>query len=146
MPEEAPTIASLVERCRAGDDEAARQLFEFYAEQLLQIARWRINARLASRFDAEDIVQSVFRSFFGRLRTGHFQLQDKDDVCKLLVRITLHKTLKQISFHTAEKRDHRQEATQKQDDSPQPLTELLAREPGPEVVATFMDQMEYFFN
>ena len=39
---------------------------------MLQLARRHISQRLASRVDPEDIVQSVFRTFFCRLKEGQF--------------------------------------------------------------------------
>ena len=61
--------------------------------------RKRISQRLASRIDPEDIVQSVFRTFFHRAKQGQFHLEDPEDVVKLLARITVHKTFRQIAFH-----------------------------------------------
>src|SRR5437868_15033379 len=95
---------SLIERCRSGDQEAARKLFDAYVERLVALARRRISQRLASRVDPEDIVQSVFRTFFGRVKAGQFHIEDQDDLCKLLMRITVHKTLRQVAHHKAAKR------------------------------------------
>src|ERR1051326_2345947 len=96
---------TLITLCRQGDNKAAQLLFDRYVERLHALARRRISQRLASRVDPEDIVQSVFRTFFGRLREGQFQIADQDDLCKLLMRITLHKTLRQVAFHKAGKRN-----------------------------------------
>src|SRR4051812_31679437 len=89
----------LVERCRAGDNAASRALFDRYVGRLLGVARQRIGERMKSRFDAEDVVQSVFRTFFDRLKKDQFEIADADDLSKLLVRITLHKTLRQVAHH-----------------------------------------------
>src|SRR5438093_212509 len=94
-----------VERWRAGDEQAAAQLYHRYVERLVAVAKRRLSAKLAARLDPEDIVQSVFRSFFGRAQEGRFVFQDSDDIWKLLVRITIHKTLKQVDFHCRGKRD-----------------------------------------
>jgi RNA polymerase sigma-70 factor (ECF subfamily) len=131
----------LIKKCRSGDQEAARLLFELYAERLMTLAKWRVGARLTSRVDPEDILQSVFGTFFRRLREGHFQFQDQDDLLRLLVRITLHKTLKQISYQTAAKRDPHQEVGQEVE-SNEGLGQVLAREEPPDVAIAFMDQWE----
>src|SRR6516164_7022781 len=111
---ESPEDKVLVELWRAGDENAARQLFDAYAERLVALARRRISPRLASRVDPEDVVQSVFRTFFGRLKEGRFKLEHQDDLCKLLVRITVHKTLRQVAFHQAAKRRLGSEAGQEE--------------------------------
>jgi RNA polymerase sigma-70 factor (ECF subfamily) len=133
----------LASYCRKGDQEAARQLFDKYMERLVALARRRISQRLASRVDPEDIVQSVFRTFFVRLRAGEFQFADQDDLCKLLMRITVHKTLRQVAFHQAAKRNPRQEMGQ-QDAADDRLLEVLDSEPTPEATVAFVDQLEHF--
>jgi RNA polymerase sigma-70 factor, ECF subfamily len=133
----------LADLCRAGDPEAARLLFDRYVDRLVALARRRLSQALAARVDPEDIVSSVFRTFFGRLKEGRFQLDEQDDLCKLLVRITVHKTLRQVAFHKAAKRDPSQEAGQ-QDAGQERLLALLDREPGPEETVAFLDQLEHF--
>lgn len=135
----------LVERCRSGDQSAARVLFNRYVERLLMLAKRRISQRLSSRVDPEDIVQSVFRTFFHRLRNDRFHFEDQDDLFKLLVRITVHKTLRQIAFHKAAKRDPAQEAHQG-DNGQELLAQVLDEEPSPEAIVTFMDQLEHFLS
>ena len=102
----------LIERCRRGDQDAARELFDAFVTRLIPLARRRISQRLASRVDPEDIVQSVFRTFFARLKDDKFEINDQDDLFRLLVRITVHKTLRQIAFHKAAKRDPNMELAQ----------------------------------
>jgi RNA polymerase sigma-70 factor, ECF subfamily len=144
MPDE-PDDRVLVDRCRAGDQNAARQLFEHYVNRLLPLARQRLSQRLATRVDPEDIVQSVFRTFFKRLQAGEFAIQEQDDLCKLLVRITVHKTLRQVAFHRAGKRDFNLEARQS-DEAQDRLIAQLGREPSPEVTVAFLNQMEHFLS
>src|SRR5258708_34866002 len=94
----------------------------------MHLARGRISQRLASRVDPEDIVQSVFRTFFVRLKDGRFVFAEQEDLCKLLMRITLHKTLRQVAFHKAAKRDPSMEA-ERGEHRPGPLFGLLYRRP-----------------
>jgi RNA polymerase sigma-70 factor (ECF subfamily) len=136
---------SLLRLWQAGDENAARELFDRYAERLLALARRRISQRLASRVDPEDVVQSVFRTFFDRAKAGQFQFEDPNDVCKLLARITVHKTLRQIAFHKAAKRDPSLEAGQNAEGQER-LREILDREPTPEAANTFVDQLEHFLS
>jgi RNA polymerase sigma-70 factor (ECF subfamily) len=142
---EPPADQSLLHKWRAGDESAARQIYERYVNQLLDLARRRISQRLARRVDAEDIVQSVFRTFFDRAKAGQFQVEERDDLCKLLVRITLHKTLRQVAFHKAAKRDMTQEASQGPDDEDR-LLEVMDSVPTPEAACTFLDELEHYLN
>lgn len=136
---------SLLSLCRKGDDQAAKELFDRYLERLVALARRRLSQRMASRVDPEDIVQSVFRTFFGRLKDGQFEFADQDDLCKLLMRITVHKTLRQVAYHKADKRSPNLELGQGEEGQER-LYALLDREPTPEATAMFLDQLEHFLN
>lgn len=96
--------AELLARWRHGDQQAARALFERYAEGLIGVARRRLSDRLARRLDPEDVVQSAYRSFFQGAREGRYLLHGSGDLWRLLVVITLHKLHKQVERHTARKR------------------------------------------
>ena len=144
MPEEAESKV-LVSRWRKGDQDAAKQLFDRYASRLVALARRQISQRLASRLDPEDVVQSVFRSFFGRVKAGKFRIEEQDDLGKLLVRITVNKTLRKVEYHRAAKRDPSQEVVQG-DHASDDLLQVLDRDPTPETVVAFVDQLDHFLN
>ncbi len=147
MVPESPEDRLLLDQWRAGDENAARQLFDRYVDRLLALARKRISNRLGARVDPDDIVQSVFRTFFGRAKAGQFQIEREEDLTKLLVRITVHKTLRQAEFHQAGKRDIGAETAQEEETpSGNRLTPVLAREPTPEEAVEFLDQLEHFLN
>jgi RNA polymerase sigma factor (sigma-70 family) len=140
MPE--PTDPqTLLNLLRAGDERAAREVFDTYVNSLLRLARTRISQRLASRVDPEDIVQSVFRTFFSRVKAGEFSIEEQDDLGKLLVSITVRKALRQVERHTAAKRDFAQECNL---GATLDVAGLRAPEPSPETVVAFVDQLEHF--
>lgn len=130
---------------KAGDQEAARELFDRYVDRLVGLARRRLSQKLAGRVDPEDIVQSVFRTFFGRIKDGQFEIANQDDLCKLLMRITVHKTLRQVAFHQAGKRAASQETPQG-DHAHERLMALLDHEPTPDAAVAFLDQLEHFMS
>jgi RNA polymerase sigma-70 factor (ECF subfamily) len=138
-----PAEQKFLDLLRAGDDNAARQVFNAFVNRLLELARWRLNDRLARRVDPEDIVQSVFRTFFSRVKAGHFVIDDLDDLGKILTSITVRKTLRQAAFHRAAKRDTRLESDAR-DPSGTGLMHLQALEPTPEAAASFADLLEHF--
>jgi len=138
-----PGDRTYVERWQAGDEQAAAQLYHRYVERLVAVARRRLSSKLAARLDAEDIVQSVFRSFFGRAQQGKFVFKEADDIWKLLVQITIHKTLKQVDFHRRGKRDAGVEVASSAPQGNLLLT-YLARDPTPEEAAIFMDELEHY--
>jgi RNA polymerase sigma-70 factor (ECF subfamily) len=96
--------SSLVRRFRSGEDDAATKLYKRYAERLHRLAQRNTGADLARRFDAEDVVQSVFRTFFRRVRTGLYDLPAGDELWRLLLVISLNKIRTLAVYHRAQKR------------------------------------------
>jgi RNA polymerase sigma factor (sigma-70 family) len=94
----------LLERYRGGDDLAADELFARYFSRLTALARSRLSPRLARRTDPEDVVLSVYRSFFVEAREGRFVLNRGGDLWRLLAAITRHKLLRQVRSQTADRR------------------------------------------
>src|SRR5689334_17094680 len=95
---------SLVRRFRAGEDDAATKLYKRYAERLHRLAQRNTALDLTPRFDAEDVVQSVFRTFFRRVRTGLYDLPAGDELWRLLLVISLNKIRTLAVYHRAQKR------------------------------------------
>src|SRR5688572_1750619 len=96
---------TLAQECQKGDEAAFAAIYERYAERLIRLARSRISERLSARIEAEDVVQSVFRTFFGRIQDNRFTFEAEDDLWKLLVSMTMNKLRNQVDWHTAAKRD-----------------------------------------
>jgi RNA polymerase sigma-70 factor (ECF subfamily) len=132
-----------VQHCRAGDQNAIADMYTQYVQRLVRVAQRRLSRKLTARVDAEDIVQSAFRSFFGRLKEGRYDISNSDDLWNLLSRITLNKTFKQIDFHGRLCRDSGKEVSLEQV-SRQQILNLLATEPTPEQTAMFLDELEFF--
>ncbi|MCA9135147.1 MAG: sigma-70 family RNA polymerase sigma factor [Planctomycetales bacterium] len=97
--------ASLLARIQAGEDDAATAIYSRYAARLLKLADQNAGDDLAVRIDAEDIVQSVFRTFFRRVSDGHYLIPEGDELWKLLLVIALNKVRMIAEFHRAGKRD-----------------------------------------
>jgi len=58
MDESAPT--TLLCRLRSGDRDALAALFDYYRPRLRQMVRLRMDARVAARFDASDVLQEAY--------------------------------------------------------------------------------------
>lgn len=142
-----PSAADLLARWRQGDQAAAAQLYDLYAERLIGLARQRLPAHLTQRFDPEDVVQSAYRSFFVRAREGGFAVHPGGDLWRLLVGIMLHKLQHQIRRNSAAKRAVKKEQTFGSEDSLQGLQDYLAKvEPSPAETAGLVDEMERFMS
>jgi RNA polymerase sigma-70 factor (ECF subfamily) len=101
----APSDRSLLRRIQQGQSDASTTLYLRYAERLLSIAAAQASPALAQRVDPEDIVQSVFRTFFRRVQLGQYSVPEGEELWKLLLVIALNKVRASGSFHRAAKRD-----------------------------------------
>jgi RNA polymerase sigma-70 factor (ECF subfamily) len=98
---------SLVRRFLHGSEDAATQIYLRYAHRLRSLALAHCSRSLAARVDADDIVQSVFRSFFQAARRGLYDVPAGEDLWKILLVISLNKIRDATSFHQAARRDVR---------------------------------------
>jgi RNA polymerase sigma factor (sigma-70 family) len=96
---------SLVRRFQSGDEDAATALYKRYARRLQRLAQRNTGTGLASRFDADDVVQSVFRTFFRRVQKGFYDLPAGGELWQLLLVISLNKIRSLAVHHRAQKRD-----------------------------------------
>ena len=134
-----PVTTELLRRWRSGDEQAAAELFQQFAAKLTALADSQLSERLKRRVAGEDVVQSVFRTFFRRSADGQFQINNSGELWRLLVTITLAKTRNQARRHTAGTRDVRVESGGGLEDW---VFESLAREPQPEDAAILVDQID----
>jgi RNA polymerase sigma-70 factor, ECF subfamily len=104
-----PTDRSLLVELRNGDELAAAQLYQRYAHRLKALAEKKTGKDLANRFDSEDVIQSVFRSFFERARNGLYDVPTGGDLWPLLLVIALQKVRAYGTHHRAGRRDVRRE-------------------------------------
>lgn len=102
--------ASLLQRFRGGDADAATQLYLRYAGRLRSLAAAQTGPELGRRFDPDDVVQSVFRTFFRRAAAGEYEVPAGDELWKLFLVIGLNKVRARAAHHKAARRDVRQTA------------------------------------
>lgn len=106
---ETPLVSdhSLLRRFKLGQEDAATELYLRYAQRLLALAKSKSSPALARRVAAEEIVQSVFGSFFRGAQKGYYDVPAGDELWKLFLVIALNKIRAKGAFHTAAKRDVR---------------------------------------
>ncbi len=136
-----PTFAELLERLRAGDDSAARAVFERFTPRLVGLARRQLDARLRTKVDPEDVVQSAYKSFFIRVEGGEFDAQGWEGLWGMLTLITLRKCSDRARYYRAECRDAAREV-QPAGEAPAPWLDAAGREPTPDEAAVLAETVE----
>jgi RNA polymerase sigma-70 factor (ECF subfamily) len=132
-----------MDRLRRGDEAAAAEVFRRFARRLIGLARDHLDARLRQKLDAEDILQSVLKSFFVRHAAGEYELSNWDSLWSLLAVITLRKCGYRTRYFRAARRDVRREAVPRPgDDESVASWEALASDPTPSDAACLVETVE----
>jgi DNA-directed RNA polymerase specialized sigma24 family protein len=106
-PDGAGSITRWIGDLKAGGDGAAQRLWERYFDRLVQMARNNLRGAGRRRVveDEEDAALSAFDSFCRGASEGRFpQLNDRDDLWRLLVVLTVRKAIDQIERQGAARR------------------------------------------
>jgi RNA polymerase sigma factor (sigma-70 family) len=134
-------FAGFMRRVRAGDEQAARELVERYEPVIRREVRMRLrDPRLYRRLDWADICQSVLASFLMRAAAGQYDLDQPEQLLRLLVVMTRHKLSKQERRHRADKRDYRLA----EDRDPAYLQEKPGADPTPSRLVAGRELLEAF--
>lgn len=89
---------SLLQLFRTGSEDAASELYGRYAERLDFLASRGLGSDMRSLVGSEDVVQSIFRTFFRRAAAGDYEVPEDTELWNLLVTISLNK-LRAIGLH-----------------------------------------------
>ena len=111
------TDQELLGRWSRGVESAAEEIFERYSRRTWKLAENLIAQRLKPRFDGDDVVQSVFRTFLRHSREGSFQIGATESLWKLLSAIVRNKISERVAFHAAQRRATGREQSLASDDS-----------------------------
>jgi RNA polymerase sigma-70 factor, ECF subfamily len=98
---------SLMRRLRLGSEDAATQIYLRYAYRLRALARSQSSPELARCVDADEMVQSVFGSFFRGAKNGYYDVPVGEELWRLFLVIALNKIRAKGAFYHAAKRDVR---------------------------------------
>lgn len=135
-------VKNLIERWQAGDEAAAKELFERFQPDLVAIVRAGLSDELRSKIEPADILQSAFKSYFVRTRNGDYPLDDATSLRQLLRTITRNKARRQAERHNARKRDVSREVPL--DEAALPAA-AATREPTPDEAAIVAEETAALF-
>jgi DNA-directed RNA polymerase specialized sigma24 family protein len=140
------SITDCINKLKAGDPVAAQQLWERYFQRLVRLARKHLQRRRPRAADEEDVALSAFDSFCRGAEAGRFpQLNDRDNLWRLLVVITVRKASHLLRAEGRQKRGGKVVPL------PEPtvsgdlevgLEQFLSREPAPEFAALVAEEYQ----
>jgi RNA polymerase sigma-70 factor, ECF subfamily len=123
--------------------EPGSELFTRFTRRLIGLARAHLDTRLQHKIEPEDVVQSVYKSFFLRYGDGVLNAESWEGLWSLLTVITLRKCADRVRYHKAQRRDLSRETTGAPDLSGfDPLGAASGREPTPEEAVVLAETVE----
>lgn len=138
---DAPLFADFVRRIRAGDEQAAEELVRRFEPLIRREVRLGIeDQRLNRAFDSMDVCQSVLGSFFVRMAVGEYDLEQPEQLVRLLVTMARNKLASRARQEHRQRRDARRIETTE----PQTLERLADAQPTPSEVAAGAELLEKF--
>jgi DNA-directed RNA polymerase specialized sigma24 family protein len=132
------SVTHWLARLQAGDQEAARRLWERYFHRLVGLARHRLSGS-PFRSHEEDVALSAFASFCRGARESRFpHLAGRDNLWALLITLTSRKAL-DLMEHEGRQRRYAGPA------DPQ-VEDLLGREPDPALASQVGEEFQRLLN
>ena len=137
---------------RSGDDESARVLWHRFFARMVRLARFKLGSAPRAAADEEDVAISAFHSLCAGVVRGNFpQLDDRDELWRLLTTITVRKALDVVERQGRQKRgglgpgailgSGAARATNSRG-----LDGVVDRELGPEVTAILAEEYQRLFD
>ena len=105
-----PSDHALLRSVRDGDQAAAGLLYARYGERVRALVAQKVKGYVAARVGAEDIAQSVFRTFFQGVAERAYSVPEDRELWGLLCVLALSKVRERLAYHTAACRDVRRTA------------------------------------
>ena len=141
-------VSHWIDLVKSGDPDAANQIWQHYFDRLVRSVRARLQGQNRAIRDEEDIVLSVFDSFYDAAEKGRFpDLSDRDDLWQLLLRMAGRKVIDKRRHDLRQRRggDIKHHPLGPTDET-QKVLEAIAHEPSPEMVLMMQEFVESFFS
>jgi RNA polymerase sigma factor (sigma-70 family) len=93
------SLETLLDKLCQGDEAAAERVFREYEPFLRLVVRRMLPARLRSKFDSVDVVQSVWGDLLDGFREAGWRFKDPAHLRAFLVKATRHRFLDRLRQH-----------------------------------------------
>lgn len=144
---ESQDVSHWIDLIKKGDSIAANRIWKLYFDRLVRAVRHRLYGQNRAVSDEEDIVLSVFDSFYAAAEDGRFpDLSDRDDLWRLLITMSARKIIDKRRHDQRQRRGKGitvRSLDSEKDDSG--LIEVIGSEPSPEMVLMMQESVEQLF-
>jgi DNA-directed RNA polymerase specialized sigma24 family protein len=139
------SVTHWIQLLKTGEDSAARDIWERYFQRLVGLARAKLRGAARRVADEEDVALSVLDSCCRGLQEGRFpNLEDRDNLWKVLVVLTGRKALRLLQHERRQKRGGGYVLAEADVPAAQAeralLADVVGREPSPEFAAQVAEE------
>ena len=141
-------VSHWIDLVKDGDSVAANQIWQYYFDRLVRSVRHKLHGQNRAVSDEEDIVLSVFDSFYIAVEKGRFpDLSDRYDLWRLLLRMSARKVVDKRRHDLRQRRGGNVEihSLDRANDD-ENVSEAIGNEPTPEMVLMMQESVEQFFS
>ena len=145
---ESRNVSHWIDLIKEGDSIAANQIWQLYFDRLVRAVRQRLYGQNRAVSDEEDIVLSVFESFYKAAEKGRFpDLSDRDDLWRLLLTMSARKVIDKRRHDQRQRRGGEVAVHSLDGDSEESvIMEAIGSEPSPEMVLMMQESIEQLFS
>ena len=139
---ESKNVSHWINLIKDGDSVAAHQIWRHYFDRLVRRVRQNLRGHNRGVSDEEDVVVSVFESFYRAAENGHFpDLSDRDDLWRLLLTMSARKI---VDKRRHDQRQRRGGGVQVQSlgHGGDAIIQVIGDEPTPEMVLIMEESFE----
>ena len=140
------SFGRFIDQFQDGDEDAKAEVFQRFVNRLIGLARTRLDTQIRQKEDPEDVVQSVFKSFFNRQAKGQYNIKNWESLWSLLALITVRKCINRLEHWTAQRRNVNREVVYQpqliQSDESLAVWEAISGDPTTSQAAIFAEIVE----
>ena len=133
------SVTHWIAELQQGNREAAQQLWETYFTQIVRFAAQKLRGRQRRAADEEDVALSAMHSALRKIEAGDYPLlSDRNDLWRLLMVITAHKSIHLVRDEGRQKRGGNRDVLPDSDATEgeeAAIEQILSREPTPQFAA-----------
>ena len=141
-------VSHWINLVKDGNSVAANRIWHFYFDRLVRAVRARLAGQNRAISDEEDIVLSVFDSFYNAANKGRFpDLSDRDDLWRLLLRMSSRKVVDKRRHDQRQRRGGNVNVhSLNQAENDDSVIEAIGDDPSPEMVLMMRESVEQLFS
>jgi RNA polymerase sigma factor (sigma-70 family) len=139
------SVSHWIDQAKDGNSVAAHQLWHHYYDRLIRAARQNLRGQNQGMADEEDIVVSVFESFYRAAENGRFpDLSGRDDLWRLLLTMSARKIVDKRRHDRRQRRGAgaKVRSIEQPGGEDEAVIQVIGNEPTPDMVLMMTESFE----